>query len=301
MALNNCMTCDVSVYKNYLVCSECKKIIHYKCAGVTKTLGDAIIKSDNIFWFCASCKDIYNASTNKISELTELIKNIDVSVKNIEVMAQTKCQNISQPPIINSGNCSSVTLDALPIIDDLSNCMVPSTRITAEHVLDSVTTSTDSLSSSTSTCRSTFAEVLSSSTTAVKLKNSVQPSKRTKPICGTRVLPTDYGVKKATPLLWLHLSRFDPSITEDKISSMAKTCLNIDSCNVIKLIPKNRCIQSLEYVCYKLGIQEKWRAKALDSNSWPAGVFIREFENSNFRSTLPPREKFRTPTTVNNK
>lgn len=120
-----------------------------------------------------------------------------------------------------------------------------------------------------------------------------------KPICGTNPFPTNLRIKTVAPRFWIHLSRFDPSTSEDDILSMANMCLESNNCIVRKLIPKNRELNDLGYICFKLGINDELREKALISDTWPAGVFIRPFQ-SNFRKSGPPRVKFRTtPLMVN--
>lgn len=114
-------------------------------------------------------------------------------------------------------------------------------------------------------------------------------------ICGTGNLPVDINIKTVPPKCWLHLSRFAPDTAECDILAMANACLGTDSCSVSKLIPKKFNVNSLEYVCFKLGISEVLREKAMNSDTWPVGVFVRSFNSSNFRTLGPVRAKFRSP------
>ena len=88
---------------------------------------------------------------------------------------------------------------------------------------------------------------------------------------------------------WLYLSRIHPSVTSDAVSSMVKANLEIDdNPDVIKLVPKEKDVNTLSFVSFKIGLDPSLKTKALDPAVWPEGLILREFED--YRS-----QKFRMP------
>ena len=93
------------------------------------------------------------------------------------------------------------------------------------------------------------------------------------------------------------MSQFEPNVEETELINFVNDSLGISNATVAKLIPKGRSIESLEFVCFKVGVDFDLKAKALSKESWPHDVFIRSFDNSNFR----PRQLHRLlqPNTLN--
>lgn len=103
-------------------------------------------------------------------------------------------------------------------------------------------------------------------------------------------------------LLWIYLSAFHPTTSESQIASLVSECLDLASVTpkVVKLVPKGRDVNSLQFVSFKVGIAENFREKALSSDSWPENIRFREFEDHQSKNgprivsllpTVPPENK----------
>lgn len=83
-------------------------------------------------------------------------------------------------------------------------------------------------------------------------------------------------------LLWVYLSAFAPSTTEDDIATLARECLSLredEVLKVVKLVRKNADISNLRFVTFKIGIDKMHRDLALAADSWPENVNFREFSD----------------------
>lgn len=83
-------------------------------------------------------------------------------------------------------------------------------------------------------------------------------------------------------LFLLHFSAFHPTTTEGDISSLVRECLTIgenQQMKVIKLVPKGRDPSTLNFVSFKVGLEEQLKNDALSRESWPQNVLFREFED----------------------
>lgn len=86
---------------------------------------------------------------------------------------------------------------------------------------------------------------------------------------------------------WLYLSRIRPDVTIEAVSAMAKANLNLDGDpSVVKLVPKDKNINTLSFVSFKVGLDPVLKSAALNPETWPEGILFREFEDNrslNFR------------------
>lgn len=82
--------------------------------------------------------------------------------------------------------------------------------------------------------------------------------------------------------VWIYLSAFHPSTTEDEIIKLVQKCLNLETqheCKVTKLIPKGKNLADLNFVSFKVGINQTFRDASLSCDTWPENVLFREFED----------------------
>lgn len=82
-------------------------------------------------------------------------------------------------------------------------------------------------------------------------------------------------------LLWIYLSAFHPLTSEGQIASLVSECLDLTSTStkVVKLVPKGKDVNSLQFVSFKVGIAKQLKEKALSSDSWPENIQFREFDD----------------------
>lgn len=113
-------------------------------------------------------------------------------------------------------------------------------------------------------------------------------------------------------LVWIYLSAFHPNTTENQISSFVTECLeltdNVDL-KVIKLVPRGKDLNSLNFVSFKFGISEKFKDKAFSCDSWPEHIRFRQFEDNRAKnlprvvslsSTLQPHTSIHPSMEVSN-
>lgn len=83
-------------------------------------------------------------------------------------------------------------------------------------------------------------------------------------------------------LLWIYLSAFDPTTTEQEVLEFVRNCLNLNSDQkpkVVKLVPKGRDISTMRFVSFKVGVSKELKDTALCADSWPDNIYFREFED----------------------
>ncbi|XP_058814436.1 uncharacterized protein LOC131678361 [Topomyia yanbarensis] len=88
-------------------------------------------------------------------------------------------------------------------------------------------------------------------------------------------------IKTVSPpeeVLWVYLSAFDPSTTDDEVSRLVKDCLGKDmQPKIVRLVPKDKDLSSLSFITFKVGVSKSCRDKALSKDSWPENIYFREF------------------------
>ncbi|KAL1373636.1 hypothetical protein pipiens_018552 [Culex pipiens pipiens] len=91
------------------------------------------------------------------------------------------------------------------------------------------------------------------------------------------IVPTTNGDDN---MMWMWLSSFPPTVTEDDIRAMVRECLSFDADETIDvkmLVKKDADISKLRAVSFKIGVDVKHEDAAMDGDNWPAGVSFREF------------------------
>ncbi|KAL1378765.1 hypothetical protein pipiens_015361, partial [Culex pipiens pipiens] len=91
------------------------------------------------------------------------------------------------------------------------------------------------------------------------------------------IVPTTNGDDN---MMWMWLSSFPPTVTEDDIRAMVRECLSFDAeetIDVKMLVKKDADISKLRAVSFKIGVDVKHEDAAMDGDNWPAGVSFREF------------------------
>lgn len=80
---------------------------------------------------------------------------------------------------------------------------------------------------------------------------------------------------------WIHLSSFNPNVTEDQIIAYVGKHIDISINHMIcyKLVKKDANIAELKSINFKLGISPEFYDELFESSLWPANVKIRPFKN----------------------
>lgn len=88
----------------------------------------------------------------------------------------------------------------------------------------------------------------------------------------------------------LFLTNIDKYVTENEISLMVSRCLGINSTNIFdvkKLVSNSRDFCKLDYVSFKIALDEHQRTLAMNESTWPKGVKFREFVNRHSNTWKP--------------
>lgn len=80
----------------------------------------------------------------------------------------------------------------------------------------------------------------------------------------------------------LLLTNIDCGATEREVAEMVSDslCASKEECRAItKLVPKWKNCADLDYISFKVVLNNKWRRTAMTATTWPRGVRFREFVN----------------------
>lgn len=88
---------------------------------------------------------------------------------------------------------------------------------------------------------------------------------------------------------WFHVSQFEPNVDVDKVTAWFKDKLNSTEIQCVKLIPRNRQIEDLAFVSFKLGVPASVVSTVMDPKTWPRIVQVRPFQQ---RSGSPRTFRF---------
>lgn len=89
----------------------------------------------------------------------------------------------------------------------------------------------------------------------------------------------------------LYLTNIDNSATESDISLLVSRSLRVplSSCNdVVKLVPKWKNVNQMEYVSFKVVLKSDMKLLALQASTWPKEIKYREFKHR-MNDTWKPR------------
>lgn len=90
----------------------------------------------------------------------------------------------------------------------------------------------------------------------------------------------------------LFLTNIDASVTEQDISCMVTQSLGVvetETIEVVKLVPRWKLHESLQYVSFKILLDRRFKRLALQCETWPDGVLFREFTERPRRTWKPAR------------
>lgn len=107
-----------------------------------------------------------------------------------------------------------------------------------------------------------------------------EPPAKVKPVCGTRTIQHQIKtVVSERDLFWVYLGRLDPCHTDLEIAEMTQECLELSELpKVRRLVKKDADISKLSVVSYRVLLPDDLRDVALQADTWPTGVAVREFD-----------------------
>lgn len=79
----------------------------------------------------------------------------------------------------------------------------------------------------------------------------------------------------------LLLTNIDNTTSESDIETMVSGCLGVpvgDCLNVRKLVSKRTNCRLLDYISFKVTLNDRWKDRAMSESTWPNGIVFREFQ-----------------------
>lgn len=88
---------------------------------------------------------------------------------------------------------------------------------------------------------------------------------------------------------WFHVSQFEPDVDVEKVKAWFKDKLKSSEIQCVKLIPRNRQIEDLAFVAFKLGVPASVVSTVMEAKTWPKLIQVRPFQQ---RSGSPRMFRF---------
>lgn len=229
----------------------CAHIVHLRCLNTDNSLTKTLSDMPNLHWMCDECTKLM-----KIARFRNTVRNTVSSIGNA-ISELTKIQEAA-----NAELKRTLTLHSEQIAQ-LSN------RI-----------------NSTTPCLP--ASAVRRAKKRPRTEN-VQPA--AKPLIGGTKSTGDIGIATVQPpaaMFWIYLSRLHPSVKSDAVETLTRDCLNCESAKAIPLVKQGTDVNSLNFISFKVGVDPKYRTKAIDPSSWPKGILFREFEDNRAKNYWMP-------------
>lgn len=239
-----------------IICFICEKNFHgYGCLGLSRNHLKTFREVPGLLWCCDKCRT-------------------GTSVKFSEIVLK-KLSDISEKSLPNSQGQDEL----LKRFDQLST-EVYNIKKTVESFGD-----TEAQNPNAKRLRSGFPKPMSprqQSTDWPRISNN-------KPSC--LIMGTDVEVstlKVVEQPVFYHVSRFDPTTTEDELQEYIEKKLDIPKTKVqcTRLVPKGRDEKDLSFITFKVGIPKSFSPTFFMPTTWPENITVRPFEQRN-ASFLP--------------
>lgn len=192
-------------------------------------------------------------------------------------------------------DCVGVTEDQLcafsnNIVWICDSCMVLFCRYRERTNADAATCTEMSrpLEDEINDLKSTVAEIVQTLAEVVRRQDPIVPYQHSTPVSSPKLHEgnnmTTGCTSKQTDIdsdeFSLYLTNIDRNATEEDISVMVSRSLDapISSCrDVVKLVPKEKCTNTIDYISFKIVLNGKLKTLALNECTWPKGIKFREF------------------------
>lgn len=264
-----------SFHINCYTHSAAHNCLDMACKKCSKTVSDA--EGITCRGFCGEKLHVICAQVD-----IELLEQLRTNEKNVFWMCNDCAELFSNGHFRNIVKCGSDQCSTTPT-------SIESMKADIEKLNSAVTALATKLDPKTSTSpfpswpRPRFDRSNPLTRTPKRQRTSIDVE--AKPVCrGTK--PSIGSVKTVgmnEDLLWIYLSAFHPSTSDDDIASLVTECLSLEpneAPKVVKLLPRGRDPSTLSYISFKVGVIKNKRDSALSCDSWPEGVQFREFDDS---------------------
>lgn len=247
----SCKKCEAEITGiERIACRCCKSDFHRSCiSGLNRPTFDAIVKNtSNLFWLCDNCNGRFD-NLLQAMETDEVTAPAGESAKLVEVVDKL------------SGIVSELSkrLDNRPkssyagIVGSGSQSYEPGSKRLREDE---------------------------------QYEQHQPPREKVKTVCGTRTVQREIKtVVDEREQFWMYLGRLHHSHSVDDIAEMTQECLGLEVApKVIRLVKKDVDVTKLPFVSFRVLLPDETRDVALQAETWPTGVAIREFDFDQVRA-----------------
>lgn len=261
-----CHSCTGEISTDHVTCQGfCKATFHVKCSGLSTSAHGEASNHRQLFYFCNSCTNLMSDMRLRGTIRTAYeagqenvlgAHNVIVENLKLEIMSELKKEIRSNFAVFANSNC----------ITPKSSKRTDPTAIRSRRLFDKRQPHR-------------FQEQPIACGTA----ESISPS------LGVVSLPANQ------PKFWLYLSRISRDVTIEQIRGLAQKRLGSDDITVIRLVAKDRDINTLSFVSFKIGMSADLKDKGLSPSTWPKGLQFREFRDNRLRENFWKPEKTPNP------
>lgn len=239
---NACAT-TISTNDNMVSCQGfCKSTFHIKCSKLSPALWAEVKSSSAIFWMCQACRKLMGNVSFR-----DALTNANNGFQNV-LCEQTKMLEELKGEIRKNANMINRITQKIPVTPLSSQPASIARPLKRPRILvDQDET---------------------------KFSGTLCGDREPEPGMSLPVIPIVPRVQK----FWLFLSRFSPHATVEEITRLVQQNLNIDGpIDVVNLVRRDADINRLTFVSFKVGIDMRFKEKAMQPSSWQKGIYFREF------------------------
>lgn len=256
-----CHACAGDVNDEYVPCQGfCNAVFHLNCSGAKTELLKEIAAHRQIFWLCRSCTTLMTDLRHRRSVQCAFEAGQELSLSHHNrIVEQLKSEILSELKSELSSNFAKLIA---------SNSLTP--RSSGQGAGGSRGTGSRRL--------------FDNNPAPPPVPNPLPPKDDVGKHGGLAdgVLKDDAdgnGIAASVEdRFWLYLSRVSRRVNEEQITKLAVDRLGVNDIKVKMLVAKGKDVSRMKFISFKVGMHVDLKDRALDSNTWPRGLVIREFE-----------------------
>lgn len=225
-----------------------------------------------------SCYRAYHAHCVGLTEAT-----ISVFTKNVIWLCDDCLASFRAGRSSESNECTTVSVGSAPEMEIMKEINVLKDQIAT------VVTMLSGCHQSSTLVESSLQNKIS---TPISSPDSLNRTDESNAAEGNSVAGTNCSssVSKSQQSFSLLLSNLDNRVTEQDIDLLVSNSLGMvdkENVNVTKLVPKWKSCEEMDYISFKVVLDNKWKSTAMKSSTWPQTIKYREFVNRNRNTWYP--------------
>lgn len=247
-----CCECALHIgnLEERVVCDGCYKKYHLSCAKMNPYQLRVCLEFDNVLWLCNKCLSSFREQQSASSK-TDLI-------------VQGKVND-------NKTNDNEIDLVVQELQAEISSIKESFDKLQRTFNSGCQWISDNTVLPSTSTPQGNINRNNSFNDTSQLMVGSNAERVSTSP-----------------RTFWIFFTRVAKHVSSDTMRQMVSNSLQLeDQPQIVRLVPHWINNESLRYVSYKIGVNWKYREKALLASTWPVGLQFRQFVHHEFNYWEP--------------